>query len=427
MSLTALPNPAGYLKWWVCALLLLASTLNYMDRQALSQTGPRITGYFQLSETRFGLLEGAFNAAFGLGALGIGWLVDRGNLRVIYPTIVLLWSIAGFVTGFAESYLMLLACRFALGLFEAGNIPCGVLTVKRVLDPRQRALGNGMFQSGSALGAIVTPMVVLLCLQFVEQTGRTDPAFVWQLPFRVIGAVGVAWVILWLVSVRSEHVAPPPAVAPAPTDTYWAIFRNRRFWVSLIVVISINCAWRSFGFWLPKLLNQGKGYSFEDTQLLSSGFFVAADLGSLGVGVAVLWLTRRGLKLSRARLVCFACCTGMTAVSLAAGFLPKGSALVAALFVVGFGALGLFPIYYALSQEISARHQGKVTGTLSLLNAFFLAVWFPIQGQVIDALGSFSIALGVAGLFPLIGLIALAVGWRDADNEPRTAAAVRAG
>jgi MFS transporter, ACS family, hexuronate transporter len=420
-------RPRAYLKWWVCALLLLASALNYMDRQALSQTGPRVTAYFQLSETEFGFLEGAFNAAFGLGAILIGWIVDRGNIRLIYPAIVILWSLAGFAAGFAESYAVLLACRFALGLFEAGNIPCGVVTVKRVLDPAQRALGNGMFQSGSALGAIVMPMIVLLCVRHVERSGSMDAGLAWRLPFRVVGAAGLAWAALWLLTVRSRHVAAPPATVPAAADTYWAIWSNRRFWVSLVVVLSINSAWRSFGFWLPKFLHQGKGYDEADTAWLSSGFFLAADLGSLGVGAAVLALARRGLSLSRARLLCFAGCTGLTAVSVVMAVMPRGATLVVAVFVVGFGALGLFPIYYALSQEISTHHQGKVTGTLSCLNAAYLAFLFPLTGKLIDRLGSFDAALGAAGLFPLVGLAALAFFWRDAENEPDPGAGVRPG
>ena len=428
MTPTDLTKPPAYLKWWVCVLLLLASALNYMDRQTLSQTGPRVTAYFDLTETQYGLLEGAFNAAFAVGAILVGWMVDRGNIRLIYPAIVALWSLAGFAAGFAESYAMLLACRFALGLFEAGNVPCGVLTVKRVLAPEQRALGLGMFQSGSAIGAIITPMVVLLCLRYVERLGNTDPGFAWQFPFRVVGAIGFAWVVLWLLTVKSHHVAAPPAdTAPEPTDTYWAIWKNRRFWVSLVVVVSINSSWRSFGFWLPKFLLTGKGYSETDTAWLTSGFFVAADLGSIGIGLAVLWLARSGLSLSRARLLCFAACTGMSACSIIAGLMPRSVGLVAALFVVGFGALGLFPIYYALSQEISVRHQGKTTGTLSFLNAAYLAFLFPLTGKLIDRLGSFDLALGAAGLFPVAGLIALAFFWRDRENEPWPAPRVPGG
>lgn len=406
---TAFPlKPPAYLKWWVCVLLLFASTINYMDRQALSLTAKRISDYLSINNERLGTLEAAFNLGFAIGGITIGWLVDRGNLRLIYPTIVVLWSLAGFASGFAESFLFLLICRIALGLFEAGNIPCGVFTVKRILKPEERPLGNGMFQSGSALGAIVMPLVVWLCL---ESVNRTSEAIGWQLPFRVVGAVGLLWAAVWLLTVRTHHMRPVDTAPPADSDTYWAIFRNRRFWVALVVVMSINTPWRSFGFWLPKLLQTEKEYTEQSTLLLIPGFFAAADVGSILVGVVVLWLARRGMRLPRVRLVCFAGCTILTLLSILTAVFPKGPVLIVVLYLLGFGALGLFPIYYALSQEISTKHQGKVTGTLSCLNAAYLVLLFPFQGWLIDHLGSFSLALGVVGIFPLAGLIAMAMFW----------------
>jgi ACS family hexuronate transporter-like MFS transporter len=410
--------PPSYFKWWVCVLLLLASTLNYMDRQALSQTGLRIKSYFELSNFQFSNFESAFNIAFALGALSIGYLADRGNIRVIYPVIVILWSIAGFAAGFAESFVFLLICRFALGLFEAGNIPCGVLTVKRVLKPEERALGNGMFQSGTALGAIITPMVVLACVSFAERIASSDAGFAWQLPFRVIGAIGVVWAIAWLLTVKSHHLRAPASV-DRREDTYWSIFRNRRFWVSLIVVLSINSAWRSFVYWLPTMLQEDKRYTEVEMSALATGFYVAADLGSIAAGAAVLGLFRGGMPLARARLLVYTGCAGLTTLTLLLAVLPRGVSLVTILFLLGFGALGVFPIYFALSQEISVRHQGKVTGTLSFLNAIYLAGYIGVQGFLSDVLGSIALVLCVTGLFPLIGLVALAVGWREAPKvEP---------
>jgi ACS family hexuronate transporter-like MFS transporter len=414
MSTAFPPKPPAYLKWWVCLLLLFASTINYMDRQALSLTSKRISDYLSIKNEALGALEGAFNLGFAIGGLAIGWLVDRGNLRLIYPTMVILWSMAGFAAGFAESYLFLLGCRIALGMFEAGNIPCGVFTVKRILKPEERPLGNGMFQSGSALGAIVMPLVVWLCL---ESVSHTDEAIAWQLPFRVVGLAGLAWAAVWLLTVRTRHIRPVDTAPPAESDTYWAIFRNRRFWVALIVVMSINTPWRSFGFWLPKLLQQEKGYAEQSMLFLTPGFFAAADAGSIAVGVVVLWLTRRGMRLPRARLLCFGGCTILTLLSILTAVFPNGPLLIVVLYLLGFGALGLFPIYYALSQEISAKHQGKVTGTLSCLNAGYLVLLFPFQGWLIDRLESFSLALGVVGVFPMAGLLAMALFWERPRNE----------
>jgi ACS family hexuronate transporter-like MFS transporter len=421
MSTEVPPQSPPYFKWWVCVLLLLATTLNYMDRQALSVAGPRIKAHFTLSETQFGLLEGAFNIAFAVGALAIGWMVDRGNIRLIYPAIVVLWSLAGFATGFAWSFAFLLVCRFALGLFEAGNVPCGILTIKRVLRPEERALGNGMYQSGTALGAIITPLVVLACFKIVERSGPTDPGLAWRLPFWVVGAAGLLWAGIWLWTVQSHHVRAAAGAVPDPGDTYWAIWRNRRFWVALVVIVSINMTWRSWGFWLPSFLRQEKGYSEDWMAYLTATFFFAADLGSIAVGAAILALARRGMSLHWARVLCYAGCSGLTMMSVVAVLLPRGFGLVTVLAVLGFGALGLFPIYYALSQDISARHQGKVTGTLSFTNAICLAVLFPLQGRLVDASGSFALPLGFVGLVPVVGLAALLLWWKDAPKPPLAA------
>src|SRR5262249_10180222 len=151
-----------------------------------------------------------------------------------------------------------------------------------------------------------------------------DPARRWQLPFRVVGAVGLVWAALWLLTVKSHHLRPSEGDVD---DNYWAIFRNRRFWVAVAVVVSINSAWRSFGFWLPKYLQQEKGYDETEMAWLSSGFFLSADVGSNVVGAMVLLLARGGMNLSRARLLCYIGCAGLTATSLVVALLPKGNLL----------------------------------------------------------------------------------------------------
>lgn len=412
------PTTSPSFKWWICGLLLLATTLNYMDRQALSQTGPQIKAHFGLSNEQFGLIEGAFNAAFAIGALALGAIVDRGNVRWIYPLVAIAWSMAGFVAGLSTSFVMLLLCRFWLGLFEAGNWPCGIVTIKRVLKPEERTLGNGMFQSGTALGAILTPLVVLACAAVVAAWGAENESISWRLPFWVVGSAGVIWAVIWLLLVKSHHVRPKEAVS-ARVDSYWSIWKDRRFWVLIVVIVAINSTWRTFGFWLPTFLQEGRGYSKTNTAYISSAFFLFADFGSIAVGAATLRLFRRGYSLPVARMICYAVCASLTTLSVAAVTVPAGWMLIAVLFAMAFGALGLFPIYFALSQEISAKHQGKVTGTLGCINAIYLAVLFPLQGKLIDRFGSFDISLGAAGLVPLLGLAALYFGWRSPTNESK--------
>src|SRR5205823_4128833 len=111
-------------------------------------------------------------------AIVMGWLADRWNVRWIYPLAVLAWSLAGFLTGLAFDFTTLLICRFLLGLAEAGNWPCALRTTQRVLAPAERAMGNSILQSGAALGAVLTPIIVVV---LTTATGT------WRYPFMVIG------------------------------------------------------------------------------------------------------------------------------------------------------------------------------------------------------------------------------------------------
>src|SRR5436190_17356984 len=155
-------------RWWVCALLLLATTLSYMDSTALNQTAVRLARAFQMDEEHYGNLEMAFRLAFAGGTLFCGWVVDKGGVRWVYPVCVAGWSAVGFLTGFADSYATLFLCRFLLGLFEGGNWPSGIRTVRQIMPVAERSLGNSLFQSGTALGAIVTPVIVLACVRWTD-------------------------------------------------------------------------------------------------------------------------------------------------------------------------------------------------------------------------------------------------------------------
>jgi ACS family hexuronate transporter-like MFS transporter len=425
------------LKWWICGLLLLATTLNYMDRSALYQTSVRICNDLGLSNEGYGWLEFSFNIAYGTGALLFGFIVDRGNLRWVYAFIVFAWSMVGFATGFVTAIFWLFVCRILLGLFEAGNWPCGILTVKRVMPPAQRSLGNGLFQSGTALGAIFTPLVVLACLavsdpdlplrtavQIVGGGGGFEvlpfPQYSWQLTFRVIGAVGLLWVVLWLLVVRDRHVAPPPEPpgGSGRSDSYWGLFRDRRFWLLALTVVAVNVPWRSFVVWSPKFLQQDRGYSEADMQRFMTLFYVAADVGSITVGLVTIQLVKRRFSLFSARLWTFVFSASLALLSLIAVHLPQGPTLLIVLLLIGFAVLGSFPTYFALSQEVSAKHQGKVTGTLGLFNAVVMACLAPLQGWLVDTRKSFDLALGLSGLTPLVAVAAVYFLWKDPNPAP---------
>jgi ACS family hexuronate transporter-like MFS transporter len=401
-------------QWWVCGLLLLATMLNYMDRMTLNQTSTLIMKEFGFKQAKYGRLESAFSIAFALGALGMGFLADRWNVYWLYPASLLAWSAAGFATGFAEGFTGLLLCRFLLGLAEAGNWPCALRTTQRILTPAQRTLGNGILQSGAAIGAVITPLVVL---GFLKGTGT------WRYPFMVIGGAGLVWVVLWLAVVRRQDLAlPPQATVKGPAQGledlgFWEsllhIWRQRRFWILVCLTISINLTWHFFRAWQPLFLEQGRGYTQVEVQWFTSAFYLATDLGSLSAGFFALWLVRRGWSIHGGRLLSFVTCAALAALSVAAAFLPRGPLLLGSLLVVGFGALGVYPNYYALSQELTFRHQGKVTGMLGFSCWVAVALMQWLAGNYIEETQSYTLGVALAGLPPLAGFVVLYFFWGE--------------
>lgn len=425
-SLTpAQPASVSPWRWGVCLLLMLATVINYMDRMALNQMAVRIKTYFNLDNTQYALLESVFSFAFAIGAITTGFLVDRLSVRWVYPLMVLGWSAAGILTGFATGFWMLLACRLALGFFEAGNWPCGIRTTKAILRPEERSLGNSLFQSGTALGAVITPLVVLALLRSVDpnEAARTAlmavtggstaavmkaPADAWKFPFRVIGSLGVVWIVLWFLLVpRSMLRGAEQSVAGSASNPFRLVLHDRRFWLLLVMTITINVAWHGYRSWLPLYLQKEREYTEAAMSRFTTLYYLVADIGSWSVGFLTLWLSRRGLGVHRSRVLAFGLCAGLTLTSVAVPLLPAGLVLQVGLLVVAFGALGLFPTYFALSQELSTQHQGKVTGVLGACAHFSLAAIYPLEGMIVDATGSYGVVLGGVGVAPLVSCLLL--------------------
>jgi ACS family hexuronate transporter-like MFS transporter len=409
-------------KWWVCGLLMLATVLNYMDRQTLSQTAASIKNELKLNHEQYGDIEEAFGIAFAIGSLMTGWMVDRWNVRWIYPVAVVAWSAAGFATGFAQGLGGLLLCRFLLGVAEAANWPCALRTTQHLLPPEHRTMGNGILQSGAAIGAVLTPLVVVALV-------AEDALGTWRYPFFVIGGLGISWVFVWLALVRSEdlQLAQFDRSSSRSGDHHFAewlwaqiraqgralgpIFRDRRFWVLIVVVIAVNTSWHFFRVWLPLFLKEDHGYSLKETSWFSAAYYLATDAGSLCAGFITLYLTRRGWQVHRSRLIVF---LGGALLVLLACVVDQlsGWLLQVVLLLIGFGALGLFPPYYSLTQEITVRHQGKVNGMLGCINWIAMSQLHPFVGRLVDREGSYAKGIALVGPIPIIGFLVLLFFWK---------------
>ncbi|MFN0102876.1 MAG: MFS transporter [Bryobacteraceae bacterium] len=408
-------------KWWVCALLLLASTINYMDRMTLASVSRRVIEELHLSKADYGMVEQYFGYAFALGAIFFGVIVDRVSTKWLYPLVLSLWSLMGILTAFAgvgggaNALSSLLLCRTLLGLFESGHWPCALQTTQRLLAPEDRAFGNSILQSGVSIGAVVTPFIVGAML--------TPAPGSWRLPFIVIGGAGVFWVVAWIWTMRGQSLEAPEKIEVKPA---WAasarqVLLDHRFWLLALVVSCINGTWSLYRVWLPLALQDKSGLAFTEEQTLSRIlplYYIVTDAGCLLAGAATVWLHRRGLTVLNSRRWVFTVCSllvmpamylpAMARGELAVPGLSPTQAAMAVLLMTAAGSLGVFPCYYSFTQELSKQHIGLVTGLLSFIAWIVPSSLQKPLGAHIDRTGSYDLAFE-AGAWPIV--IAAAALW----------------
>ena len=406
------PTRPHFWKWYVCGLLLLATTINYMDRVTLANASVRVTKEFGLSEEQYGNLELVFGWAFAAGSLVFGFLADRLKIYWLYPVVLAGWSIMGMISGWTSSYTELLVCRLCLGFFEAGHWPCALKTTFALLDEKDRTMGNSVLQSGASIGAIITPQIMKALM--------TDDIGSWRGAFVIVGAVGLGWVVVWFISMRPRELetAPLPENASGGPGSL-ALILSRRFWALALLITGTQTVWHIYRVWMMKFLQTGRGYSEAAALNFQSAYYIATDVGCILAGVISIWLAKRGLDAHGARRRVYATACLLTSLSVFIPWLPQGWLLLGVLLIIGGGALALFPCYYSFVQEISATHVGRVTGLLSMWVWSVTSPLHTLFGWIADQTGSYDKGLVIAGLAPWLGVIAMKLLW---DTVPRPVA-----
>src|SRR5262245_37988205 len=339
-------------KWGLCLLLFLATTLNYLDRQTLSILAPTLQDEMHFDNEALGWLFAAFYYSYTFAHFAVGFLLDRAHLRWAFALAVLAWSNVSAVTGLVEGFVGLLVCRLLLGVAESPNWPAALRVVSRALPPEERALGNGIFTSGTSVGALIAPGLIL----------GLAAATSWRWAFVIVGSLGLVWLAGWLVStgrpelsdVLTDPAAGKDAAPVRPLAAVAELVRSRRFWTVWVVAILINpCLYFNLN-WLPTYLKQERGLSGgRELGWVLTAIFIGLDLGYLACGAAVLGLTKAGWPVVGARRMVFLSATVLVGLSAVVPSLAGTAEAVAALVLVNFG-MGLWiASYLTMAQEVS--------------------------------------------------------------------------
>ncbi|MGC2234993.1 MAG: MFS transporter [Pyrinomonadaceae bacterium] len=301
----------GRRRWIICALLFFATTINYIDRQVLGILATDETFKAQIgwSEAEYGFVNTAFQAAYAVGLLVVGGLMDRFGTRKGFSFAIVFWSVAAMCHSFARSAFGFGIARFALGLGEAGNFPAAIKTVAEWFPKKERAFATGIFNSGSNVGAILAPLSV----PFIAVN------YGWQWAFVITGLLGFIWLVFWLAIYRKpeeDAKLSPEEFVHIQSDNEepmkkipWArLLPHRQTWAFAIGKFLTDPIWWVYLFWLPKFLNTKFGLNILQLGLPLIVIYVIADVGSIGGGWLSSHLIKRGWSINAGRKTAMLIC-----------------------------------------------------------------------------------------------------------------------
>lgn len=369
-------------RWWVLGTLFLATFLNYFDRQTLSVAIEPISREFGLGAVERGKLLAAFVYAYAFAHLFIGFVIDRvRNLRWFFPGMVLGWSASTVLVGLADRYTDILYLRYALGVFEAANFPICLLLIARIFPPHQRSLAAGIFNSGAVFATLAAPKLVIYF----------STNYTWRYSFYVTGALGLLWLVPWLLIFRDERVPPPVPVSTGTEVKARTGLFGPGFWSVALIGMGLLPGWYFMSQWLPSYLTQTWGLPYD--QALGNRLtliYFTQDLGLWLGGGAVWWLTRRGGSVLRSRKTVI---VGGYLLMMSILLLPRVESVGAVLVVLCvyvFGLAAWQANQQAFKQDVSTARVATVAALVGFAETVSSAFLVQKVGEVVQRTGGFS-------------------------------------
>jgi MFS transporter, ACS family, hexuronate transporter len=396
----------GYFRWVICTLLLLGVTKNYMDRQVLGVLKITLQHNFGWNEIDFGNLVFAFQAAYAVGMLLVGRLVDRLGVRLGYAVTMIFWSLASMAHALGRSLTSFMVARASLGFAESGVFPCSIKSVAEWFPNRERSFAIGIFNAGANVGAILTPLLV----------PWITIHWGWRWAFLITGGIGFLWVILWLLLYRKpeEHrrvskaelayIRSDPA-RPAARIKWLSLASYRQTWAYVVGKFMIDPVWWFYLYWVPDFLQRKHGLALMQIGVPIMVIYVISDVGSVAGGWFSSSLIKRGKSVSVARksamLICALCVLPIM-------FAYRVESLWGAVLIIGLAAGGhqgfSANLFAVPSDTFPVEAVGSVVGMGGMAGAIGGMLIAKIVGYTLQWTGSYMVPFFIAGSSYLIAL-----------------------
>ena len=297
-------------RWIVVGLLFFATTINYIDRQVIGLLKPYIQDDLHWSETDYGYIVTAFQIAYAIGMLACGRLLDKVGSKLGYSIAIIVWSLGAVLHAAVRSVMGFGVARAVLGLGEAGNFPAAVKTIAEWFPKKDRAFATGLFNSGSTIGAIIAPIIVVgITLQWG-----------WRWAFIITGLLGFIWVIAWWLVYKSPHENPKvnaAELAYIQSDeekedeeaeqaqgnkvTWKRLFQFKQTYAIVFSRFVTDWVWWFFLFWTPDFLNKTHGVDLKATVLPLIIIYFMSSIGGIYGGAVSSRFIKAGKSIDFAR------------------------------------------------------------------------------------------------------------------------------
>ena len=423
-------STGGHYRWVICALLFFAATINYIDRQVIGILKPTLQAEFGWTEIDYADIVFAFQLAYAAGFLVAGRVMDHLGVRLGFAIAIVLWSLAAIAHAeaavfgpaaaavlsllgltYSASVAGFMVARFALGLGEAGNFPAAIKATAEWFPKRERALATGIFNSGTNVGALATPLVV----PWITLTWG------WYWAFIATGLLGFVWLFFWWPVYRrpeehprvtkSElaHIASDPP-DPAVKIPWRTLLPHRQTWAFMIGKFLTDPIWWLYLFWIPDFLNRNHGIDLKTIGPPLVAIYLVADVGSIGGGWLSSSLIRRGWSVNSGRKIAMLVCA-LAVVPMV--FASGASQLWTAVALVSLAAAahqGWSANLFTTASDMFPRQAvGSVVGLGGMAGAVGGMLIAKLTGYILQATGSYLPVFFIAAFAYLVGLAVIHV------------------
>lgn len=436
-------------RWLICALLFFAAAINYIDRQVIGILKPTLQEQFHFDEQDYAAIVFTFQAAYAIGLLLSGRIMDRIGVRRGFALAVVIWSIGAVMHGAADwlpwlriptlsidppavvflggATAGLALSRLVLGLGEAGNFPASIKAVAEWFPKKERALATGIFNSGTNIGAMVTPLVV----------PWITLAYGWQWAFVITGVLGFGWVSWWFVAYRDPDTHPGVNAAELaiiqsdPVEKTAAIpwsrlLPHRQTWAFAAGKFLTDPIWWLYLFWVPDFLKRNHGLDLKTMGLPLVVIYLVADVGSIGGGWLSSHLIKRGRSTNAARKTAMLVCALAVVPMLAAAQVKSLWMAVALVSIAAAAHQGWSANLFTLvSDMFPKRAVGSVVGIGGMAGSVGGMLIALVVGAILQKTGSYVPIFVMAASAYLVALVIIQLlvpqlAPADLDTDPTT-------